>query len=133
VLEEELRLAESWYQREQAYAIFLGVLNHFGVEGSARVVVRMGGPEPGFPAGETPSDGSAAGVQPDLAGWRITLEDTWSLVTGPEGMVRFDKVPPGEYRVSAVKSGQLFGHYVRLETGARAVVRFDPAGSADQP
>jgi N-acetylmuramoyl-L-alanine amidase len=133
VLEEELRLAESWYQREQAYAIFLGVLNHYGVEGSARLVVRMGTPEPDDSVGATTSEGVATREQPDLSGWRITLEDTWSLVTGPDGMVRFDKIPPGEYRVSAVKSGQLFGHHVGLETGARAVVRFEPAGPADQP
>jgi hypothetical protein len=114
--------------------MFLGILNHYGVESSARVVVRMGAPAPDIPTGENTSDGVAADGQPDLAGWRITLEDTWNLVTGPDGWVRFDKIPPGEYRVSAVKSGQLYGHYVSLEAGARTVVRFEPAsGSAVQP
>jgi N-acetylmuramoyl-L-alanine amidase len=94
-LEEELRLAESWYQREQAYTIFLGVLK-----------------------GQINPGGA------DAAGWRVTVEGTWTLVTGTDGIVLFEKIPPGEYRLSAVKSGRLFGDVVRVAPGERAVIRF---------
>jgi len=104
-VEEELRLAESWYQRDQAYAVFTGVLDHYEVSDSGEVAV------------EIQAD--------DAAGWRVTIDGTWTLVTGPRGMVRFGKLAPGEYRLHAVKSGRSFGDVITLSPGERATVRFD--------
>jgi N-acetylmuramoyl-L-alanine amidase len=105
-LDEELRLAESWYQREQAYSVFIGLLNHYAVEDSGRVLVSVGGE--------------------DVAGWRITLDKTWTLVTGQNGRVVFDKVSPGEHRLNAVRNGRLLEGEVRLVGGDRVPFRFDP-------
>jgi hypothetical protein len=123
-LDEELRLAESWYQREQAYAIFLGILGHYGVAESGQVLVQLGGADRDVAL----DDHSQATGQSDGSGWRVTLEGTWTLVTGPDGNVLFEKIPPGEYRLTAVRSGQLYGELVRITAGERTVVRIDPAG-----
>jgi N-acetylmuramoyl-L-alanine amidase len=124
VLEEELRVAESWYQREQAYSIFLGVLTHYEVGDSAQLVVRLGGNDTA--AADTGSAGArqSRAIAEDAAGWRVTVEGTWTLVSGSDGAVLFDKLPAGEYRVNAVKEGRLFGDVLRLAPGDRAVVRF---------
>jgi N-acetylmuramoyl-L-alanine amidase len=106
LLEEELRLAESWYQREQAYAVFLGLLDHYAVADSGAVVARINGE--------------------DKSGWRITLDATWTLVTGDTGNVVFDKLPPGTHRLSAYKSDQHLGGVVILEPGRDAEIHFEP-------
>jgi hypothetical protein len=125
VVEEELRLAESWYQREQAYAVFLGVLGHYGVSDSAQVTVEIGEGAPASSA-DSLNPGQSPPKVAGAAGWRVTVEGTWTLVTGESGTVVFDKIPAGAYRISAVKRGQLFGDIVRLAPGDSAVVRFDP-------
>jgi N-acetylmuramoyl-L-alanine amidase len=109
-LDEELRLAESWYQREQAYSIFVGVLNHYAVPDSGRVEAWV--------------------VGDDVVGWRITLDQTWTLVTGDDGRVVFDKVSPGEHRLSAVKTGRVVEGTLRLAEGESARLRFDPESGA---
>ena len=106
-LEEELKLAESWYQRDQAYSVFTGVLDHYEVSDSGEVAVEI--------------------LSDNATGWRVTIDGTWTLVTGPRGMVRFGKLAPGEYRLHAVKSGHSFGDVIRLSPGERAAVRFDAA------
>jgi N-acetylmuramoyl-L-alanine amidase len=133
-LEEELRLAESWYQREQAYAIFLGILGHYGVADSGQVLVRLDGADPAITQDDHAEEAGLPPEESDRSGWRVTLDGTWTLVTGPDGTVLFDKIPPGEYRLTAVKSGRLYGHFVHLTTGERAVVRFNPGNSPlDRP
>jgi N-acetylmuramoyl-L-alanine amidase len=119
-LEEELRLAQSWYQREQAYAIFLGVLDHYDVSDSGQLLVRFARRDP------TVEGIEAGAAVPDAAGWRVTVEGSWTLVTGADGAVWFDKLPPGDYRISAVKSGRSFGDVVRIAPGQRAAVWFPP-------
>ncbi len=106
VLDEELRLAESWYQREQAYAVFLGLLDHYAVPDSGAVLAAISGE--------------------NKSGWRITLDATWTLVTGDDGKVVFDKVPPGPHRLSAYKSDQHLGGMVILEPGRIAEIQLEP-------
>lgn len=79
---EELRLDHASYQREQAYATFIGILRAYGVADSTALDVSMSG----------------AGAGPD---WMVTLDGTWTLVTGPDGHVRFECVPPGPHVVTA--------------------------------
>jgi len=81
--EEELRLDAPAYLREQAYAVFLGLLAHFACPDSAVLEVRV--------------DHASA------AGWLVTVDDTWTLVTGDDGRVRFENLPEGPRRVRAVR------------------------------
>ena len=70
VLEEELKLGEPWYQRRQAYAVFTGILRHYGVEDTTGLVVRI----------ESPG-------QRD--NWLITADKTWNLLSDVNGTAVF--------------------------------------------
>ena len=104
-LDEELRLAESWYQREQAYSIFIGILDHYGVADSGVVEVTL--------------------VGPDVVNWTVTVDNTWTLVTGHSGRVVFEALPPGKHVVRAVNRHDRFSSSVEVETEGRARVYFD--------
>lgn len=69
-IDEELRLAEPWYQRLQAYAIFVGILGHYGMEDGVWLEVDL--------SSESPSDN-----------WLVRLDDTWNLLSSPQGRARF--------------------------------------------
>ncbi len=102
--EEEARLDHASYQREQAYAIFLGLLRHYGAAegGTLEVVVDDASP----------------------ARWLVTLDGTWTLVTGDDGRVVFECVPPGSHRVALRRGDQvLAGDIATVDTAAR--LRFD--------
>ncbi len=103
--EEEARLDRSGYQREQAYAIFLGVLRHYGVADAGVLEVEVEAAERGE--------------------WLVTLDETWTLVTRAEdGRVAFECVPPGSHRVVLRRGEQvLTREVVTVDTGAR--LRFD--------
>jgi N-acetylmuramoyl-L-alanine amidase len=77
--EEEMRLDRAAYQREQAYALFLGFLRHYGVTDGGSLEVEA--------------------VTAARAGWVVTLDGTWTLVTGEDGRVRFEYVPPGPHEI----------------------------------
>ena len=97
--DEELRLDSSTYLRKQAYGIFLGILRHFGVTAGARLVIEMRGP------------GAAHRM--------VTLDDTWTLLSGPDGLAVFDAVPAGEHRVTVRRGGAWHSHPFST-TGAEA-------------
>jgi N-acetylmuramoyl-L-alanine amidase len=82
--DEELRLDSSAHLRKQAYGIFLGILRHYGVTESGRLVVEIRGP--------------------NAADRMVTLDDTWTLVAGTDGVVAFEAVAPGEHKVT-VRTG----------------------------
>jgi N-acetylmuramoyl-L-alanine amidase len=75
--EEEARLERSSYQREQAYAIFVGLLRHYGVADTATLTVEV--------ASATRAD------------WTVTLDGTWTLVTNDDGVATFACVAPGAH------------------------------------
>jgi N-acetylmuramoyl-L-alanine amidase len=104
-LDEELRLAESWYQREQAYSIFIGILDHYGVADSGVVEVTLGGPV--------------------VVNWTVTVDNAWTLVTGHSGRVVFEALPLGKHVVRAVNRHNRFSRSVEIETDGRARVYFD--------
>jgi N-acetylmuramoyl-L-alanine amidase len=90
--EEETRLDRAAYQREQAYAIFVGLLRHYGVAELGVLEIEVEAAE--------------------RAQWLVTLDETWTLVTGADGRVvlrRDDHVITREV--------------VTVDTGAR--LRFD--------
>ena len=77
--EEERSLDHASYQREQAYAIFIGLLRHYGVTEEGTLEVQI--------TGDARAD------------WMVTLDGTWTLVTDPDGRVAFACVPPGSHDV----------------------------------
>ncbi|MBI4720128.1 MAG: N-acetylmuramoyl-L-alanine amidase [Chitinivibrionia bacterium] len=83
--EEELRLGESWYLRQQAYALFLGILGHFsaGAEDDLAVLIET--------------------AEEDKANWLVTLDGTWNVITPPSGRVRFGAIDAGSHTVSVRK------------------------------
>ena len=97
-VDEELRLDSSAYLRQQAYGIFLGILRHFGVTGGAPLEVEIAADDP--------------------SGWMVTLDDTWTLVTGGDGMAVFGGVTDGEHHI-AVRRGPVL-HQQTVATGAGA-------------
>lgn len=103
VVEEELRLAESWYQREQAYAVFLGLLDYYAVPDSGTAVVAI--------------------EQQNPEGWRITVDGTWTLITGPEGSVTFEALPAGLHRVNAQIHNICTSDEFSIDPGGRAEIK----------
>lgn len=71
-LDEELRLAEPWYQHDQAYALFAGILRHYGADIDSTLSIRVQ-PE----------------AEPAGSNWLVTVDRTWHLLTGPDGTARF--------------------------------------------
>lgn len=107
IVEEELRLAESWYRKEQAYGIFIGILGFYEVQDSERVLVIVANDEP--------------------ANWRVTLDQTWTLVTGPSGEVEFEALPPGPHHVTVHKGSILQESDFTVSPGKRAEIRLSPS------
>jgi len=73
-IEEETRLAEPWYQRKQAYAVFAGILTHFGVIDTVQLTVQI-------ETDDSPGN------------WLITIDGTWNLLSDPGGFATFIGLP----------------------------------------
>jgi N-acetylmuramoyl-L-alanine amidase len=104
-IDEELRLSEPWYQREQAYGIFCGLLQQAGVDsvGTLRVVLVADTSAAGSP-------GSRA--REDVSDWLVTVDDTWRLLTSPEdASARFRCLPPGPHRVVLQRGDRRLGPF----------------------
>jgi hypothetical protein len=103
---EEMRLAQAWYLREQAYALFVGVLAMSSVP----------------PDGTMQVDVTAA----DRRDWMVTLDSTWTLQTDESGRVVFDCVPPGPHEVRIRRSGVgMSRNVVTTGAGPAVSVSFD--------
>jgi N-acetylmuramoyl-L-alanine amidase len=101
---EEKRLDRAAYQREQAYAIFLGILRHYGVTEAGALEVEVAGGAP--------------------AGWIVTLDGTWTLVTDEDGRVSFECVPPGSHDVVLRRANDVLSrHVVTADLPARLQVQ----------
>jgi N-acetylmuramoyl-L-alanine amidase len=104
--EEEMRLAQAWYLREQAYALFTGILAMSDVP----------------PEGTLQVDVTAA----DRRDWMVTLDGTWTLQTDEQGRVVFDRVPPGSHEVRIRRAGVTRSRNIVTAAGQPAVsVSFD--------
>jgi N-acetylmuramoyl-L-alanine amidase len=84
-LGEELRLAEPWYQRVQAYGLFAGIIEHYGATTDSTLTIRL---ISGLPA----------------SNWLVTIDKTWSLLTGPDGIARFPAL--GRHHASLIEVRQ---------------------------
>jgi N-acetylmuramoyl-L-alanine amidase len=86
-IEEELRLGEPWYQRKQAYGVFVGILIHFGVEDSTELRLQIG-------------------TESDPTNWLVTVDKTWSLLTDPTGSATFFGLPGDQTHRIDVRKGR---------------------------
>lgn len=103
-MDEELRLGEPWYLREQAYGLFVGILRHYQVSELQqwRVVVD---------ADSLPGN------------WLATIDGNWNFLTSPAGSARF--VAPASKSPSFIhfrRGDRRFTH--RIESA-----QFDPTGA----
>lgn len=104
--EEEMRLAQAWYLREQAYALFTGILAAWAVPADGTVQVDV--------------------TAPDRRDWMVTLDGTWSLCTDERGVVVFEHVPPGSHELRIRRAGAGMTRNVVTTAGEPAVsVSFD--------
>ena len=107
--EEESRLDRAAYQREQAYAIFLGLLRHYGVPEGASLEIEI--------------------TDSDPANWLVTLDETWTLVSNDAGRAVFASVPAGAHRVALRRGTRVVEReVVTTDTGSRLQVDV-PAGA----
>lgn len=102
-VDEELKLDTAWYVREQAYAAFLGILEHYSVSDVGLLSVTV----------------------PGQSDWMVTLAGTWTLLTDPEGRVVFEHIAPGRYSVLLQKGDQSMERSVVLD-GASDSLTVEP-------
>ncbi len=104
--EEEMRLAQAWYLREQAYALFSGILAMSAVPADGTVQVDV--------------------TATDRRDWMVTLDGTWSLQTDERGHVAFEHVPSGSHEVRIRRAGACMTRSIVTTAGEPAVtVSFD--------
>jgi N-acetylmuramoyl-L-alanine amidase len=106
--EEEMRLAQAWYLREQAYALFIGILEMGLAPQDGRLTVDVAGA--------------------DRRDWMVTLDGTWSLSSNEQGRVVFARVPSGSHRL-LIRRGDVSMVRDIVTTGAApdASLTVDPA------
>lgn len=100
IVAEEQRLDDASYVREQAYALFLGILEHYQCTDSLTLDVTVD--------------------DQDSAGWLVTVDDTWSLVTDADGRAIFEYLPAGPHEVRARRASRTAEPQV--STGAESVM-----------
>ncbi|MCH7549896.1 MAG: N-acetylmuramoyl-L-alanine amidase, partial [Candidatus Krumholzibacteriota bacterium] len=83
---EELRLDTSRYLREQAYATFVGILEHYAVPDTCVISVTVDAPNAGR--------------------WLIWIDDTWTLLPDSSGLAVFERFAPGPHTVRATHAGR---------------------------
>ncbi|MFH1754469.1 MAG: N-acetylmuramoyl-L-alanine amidase, partial [Candidatus Latescibacterota bacterium] len=105
-MEEELRLSESWYQRLQAYGIFLGILKHFGIAQSTSLSVTVTGAR-------------------DPSNWLVIIDGSWKLLTNPHGIATFQALSGGEHRVDIQRGPAFFSKMVELSPDGPNDALFD--------
>jgi N-acetylmuramoyl-L-alanine amidase len=101
VAAEETRLDRASYLREQAYAVFVGLVRHFGVADTTSLVVTR--------------------LEPPRADWLVTLDDTWTLVTDESGRVVFDCLSPGTHAMTLRRGEQVQWRSVTVAEGKNEV------------
>jgi N-acetylmuramoyl-L-alanine amidase len=111
-IEEELRLDDPWYLRKQAYAMFIGIVDHYFAPEGGRVEVAVEG------GGH----------------WLVELSGTWHLLTDQDGRIGFEFVSPGRHRLQARRAEAVTREYF-VEVGndtTRALLRPVSARARDQ-
>jgi N-acetylmuramoyl-L-alanine amidase len=99
--EEEMRLAQAWYLRAQAYALFVGLLATSAVPPDGTLQVDV--------------------MAPDRRDWMVTLDGTWSLCTDESGQVVFECVPPGAHELRVRRAGVTLKRDIATTAGEPAV------------
>jgi N-acetylmuramoyl-L-alanine amidase len=104
-MDEELLLSESWYQRLQAYGIFLGILRQFGAAQSCSLSVLITG----------------AG---DISNWLVVVDGTWKLLTNPDGQALFHALASGVHHIEIQRGNVTFSKRVELTADDSNVISF---------
>jgi len=111
-IDEELRLSEPWYQRKQAFGIFCGLLRHAGVDSAATLHVVLA------------PDSVVEPSQESVSNWLVTVDDTWRLLTSPDGVARFEWLSPSAHRVVLRHAGRIVGPVeISLRSGEQRVLK----------
>jgi N-acetylmuramoyl-L-alanine amidase len=111
---EEMRLAQAWYLREQAYALFIGMLNVVGAPKAGTLTVDVTGA--------------------DRRDWMVTLDGTWSIATSDAGRAIFEFVPPGAHDVRIRRGGvSLQREAATAAEAPAATLTIDPASASTSP
>jgi N-acetylmuramoyl-L-alanine amidase len=98
--EEEMRLAQAAYLREQAYALFIGILQMAQAPANGSLTVDVSGT--------------------DRRDWMVTLDGTWSLSSNEQGRVVFDRVPAGSHRLLIRRGSVTLAREIVTTPGAPA-------------
>jgi len=105
-IDEELLLGESWYQRLQAYGMFIGILRHFEASPPSALSISITG------SGEA-------------ANWLVIVDGTWKLLTNPDGEAVFQALDGGLHKIEIRRGQFVFRKQVELPAGAREAVIFE--------
>jgi len=113
-MDEELRLGEPWYQRQQAYAVLKGILAHYGNTDSASYHVVLEGDTQG-------SD------------WLISLDRTWHLLTTGQNQLTFSDLPDGDFLLEARRGSALHTVTITIRGGQSGSIPLRSILQADSP
>ena len=109
--DEEMRLTQAWYLREQAYALFIGILAMAEAPVGGALTVDVTGA--------------------DRRDWMVTLDGTWSLSSDEQGRVVFDHVPAGSHRLLIRRAGVTFTRdVVTTAASPSATLSIDPSAAS---
>ncbi len=109
IADEEVALTTSRYLREQAYAVLLGILDHYGAPATDPLTFAMD-----IPPGQ------------DAANWLIVIDDAFALLTGDDGTVAFEYLPATKTSTVTWSKAHERLHQ-RLPEGATRPIRLLPA------
>jgi N-acetylmuramoyl-L-alanine amidase len=107
-IDEELLLAASWYQRLQAYGIFIGILRHFEASQPCSLSVTITGTD-------------------DVSNWLVVVDGTWKLLTNPCGKTIFHALADGIHSVEIRRRNMTFSKQIELTAGALNEISFTAA------
>ncbi len=105
-LETELLMGQSWYQRLLAYSIFIGTLSHFELSDRASIQVHVRDPE-------------------NPANWLVVVDDTWTLLTGPDGTATFHILSDGSHTVEIQREDRRYLKQIEAISDIITGVNFD--------
>jgi N-acetylmuramoyl-L-alanine amidase len=106
-IDEELLLGEAWYQRLQAYGVFLGILRHFEMSQSCSLLVTV-----------TSED--------DASNWLAVVDGTWKLLTNPNGQAMFHALAAGVHSIEIQRGPLILSRQIELTAGFQNEIHFHP-------
>jgi N-acetylmuramoyl-L-alanine amidase len=106
-IDEELLLGEAWYQRLQAYGIFIGILRHFEMSQSCSLLVTVS-------------------EENDASNWLAVVDGTWKLMTNPNGEAMFHALAAGIHTIEMQRGPLTLSRRIELTSGLLNEIHFRP-------